>query len=89
MKKSLRDISRFSAKAACRYRLIYFAVVFIVIALLATSSVLILAFDESMPPPTDTLEFTKDGGRPEFLNRLARLGGWEPDAVIHFWAVVR
>lgn len=65
-KKSLRDISRFSTKAACHYRLIWVALVFIVVVILAVGSALILAFDESAPPPTYTFEFTQSKATPAF-----------------------
>lgn len=74
MKKSLRDVSRFSATAAYRYRLTCLAIVFIVIVILAVGSALILAFDESAPLPIYGFDFSLDDGAPGFLHPFSRAG---------------
>jgi hypothetical protein len=89
MNGSLRDISRFSAKAACRRRLIRFAIVFIVITLLTLGSALILAFDESAPPPTYTFEFAQGKAMPDFFNPFVKADGGESDAATYFSVSIR
>jgi hypothetical protein len=60
MNRPLRDVSRFSAKAGRRHRLICFGVGFIVIAILAMGSALILAFNDPEPPSLYPFEFVPD-----------------------------
>jgi len=73
MNNSLRNVSNFSGRAACRYRVVCFVVGFMTIAILAVGCALILAFDESTLPPTYTFEFTQDKATPDFFNPFVKL----------------
>jgi hypothetical protein len=61
MNRPLRDVSRFSAKAARRWRLICFAIGFIAIAVLAMGSALILAFNDPEPQSLHAFGITPNG----------------------------
>jgi hypothetical protein len=59
-RKPSRNVNRFSAKAARRWRLICLAIGFIVIAILAMGSALILAFNDPSPQSLYAFELTPD-----------------------------
>jgi hypothetical protein len=85
MNRPLRNVSRFSAKAVRRRRMLCFAMVFIAVALLALGSALVLAFDESAPPPTYDVEFSQEDSTQGFSNAFHKSGCKEKHCAVHYF----